>query len=70
MNKFKFSNEHLNTIKLLKKSHEFGIFKSTLESHLRDIDKNMRASNDPNALLKLSGMAKQIEDILDSITSV
>ena len=70
MNKFKFSNDHLNTIKLLKNSHEFGIFKGTLESHLRDIDKAMRASNDPNALLKLSGMAKQIEDILDSIASV
>ena len=70
MTKFKFKQEELVSMKKLKKDPSFTLFIDSLSSHLNILSKQMRASVEPNQMLKLSGMAKQIEDILDSVKSV
>ena len=57
-------------VKKLKQSGEFTVMIDALDKHMCTLDKHMRASVEPNQLLKISGMSKQLEDILDSIKSV
>ena len=70
MNKFKLTKEQMVAVKKLKQDPAFTAVVDALSQHLGSLDKHLRASVDPNQMLKVSGMAKQVEDILDSVKSV
>lgn len=66
----KLSEQGLNAVKILKNNQEFIVFLGELEKELQYLDKLSRNQIEPNRLLRVSGQAKEIEDVLHSIESV
>jgi len=69
MSAFKLDNRGIKAVSHLKGSQSFSTLIELLEAHLALLDKNNRILNEPNQLLKETGKAQMLSEVLSAIAN-
>jgi len=67
MSAFKLDDRGIKAVQNLKTYEQFDIFVNQLKEHLSLLDSENRIINEPNKLLKQSGKAQLLSEVLDSV---
>ena len=70
MASFKFNSQEINAIKSLQNSHSYNVIVQALQNHLDHLDEDNRLLSDPNKLIKASGKAQMLAEVLCSIKAI
>ena len=67
---FKLNSKGIKAVGSLKASQSFSTFVKLLQEELALLDKNNRILTDPHQLIKETGKAQMLSEVLDSIAKV